>query len=130
MRLILEEVIMSERHISDGQLYLFLQLFFNTQKIEDWIALKQDTCCLYSLWYHFDWNIYPSNIEYEKKNHVAWLSVVFPFDISLFWLRILKKNTKWCIKMVRTSNESTVLSIQHNMLWKIFGNLFFKYVLV
>ena len=34
MRLILEEVIMSYRHMSDGQLYLFLQLFFfNTEKI-------------------------------------------------------------------------------------------------
>ena len=33
MRLILEEVIMSDRHKSDGQFYLFLQLFFNTEKI-------------------------------------------------------------------------------------------------
>ena len=33
MRLMLEEVIMSDRHISDGQLYLFLQHFFNTEKI-------------------------------------------------------------------------------------------------
>ena len=33
MRLILEEVIMSDRHMLDGQLYLFLQLFFNTEKI-------------------------------------------------------------------------------------------------
>ena len=33
MRLIPEEVIMSDRHKSDGQFYLFLQLFFNTEKI-------------------------------------------------------------------------------------------------
>ena len=33
MRLILEEVIMSDRHMSDGQLYLFLQHFFKTVKI-------------------------------------------------------------------------------------------------
>ena len=33
MRLILEEVIMSDRHMSDGQMYLFLQLCFNTEKI-------------------------------------------------------------------------------------------------
>ena len=33
MRLILEEVIMSDRHMSDGQLYVFLQLFFNNEKI-------------------------------------------------------------------------------------------------
>ena len=33
MMLILEEVIMSDRHMSDGQLYLFLQLFFKTAKI-------------------------------------------------------------------------------------------------
>ena len=42
MRLILEEVIMSDRHMSDGQLELFFQFFFNTERIslnEDWIAL-------------------------------------------------------------------------------------------
>ena len=33
MRLILEEVIMTDRYMSDGQLYLFLQLFFNTEKL-------------------------------------------------------------------------------------------------
>ena len=33
LRLILEKVIMPDRHMSDGQLYLFLQLFFNTEKI-------------------------------------------------------------------------------------------------
>ena len=42
MRLILEEVIMSDRHMSDEQLWLFLQVFFNTERIslnEDWTAL-------------------------------------------------------------------------------------------
>ena len=29
----LEEVIMLDGHISDGQMYSFLQLFFNTEKI-------------------------------------------------------------------------------------------------
>ena len=33
MRLMLEEVIMSERHMLDRQMYSFLQLFFNTGKI-------------------------------------------------------------------------------------------------
>ena len=33
MSLILEEVIMSDRHLSDGQLFSFLQLFFNTEKL-------------------------------------------------------------------------------------------------
>ena len=33
MRLILKEVIMSDRHMSDEQLYLFFQLFLNTEKI-------------------------------------------------------------------------------------------------
>ena len=28
----LDEVIMSDRHMSDGQIYSFLQLFFNTEK--------------------------------------------------------------------------------------------------
>ena len=32
IRLILEEVIMSDRHMLDGQLYPFLQLFVNTEK--------------------------------------------------------------------------------------------------
>ena len=31
--LIFEEVIMSDRHMSDGQIYSFLQLFFDTGKI-------------------------------------------------------------------------------------------------
>ena len=33
MRVILEEVIMLDRHMSDGQMSSFLQLFFNTEKI-------------------------------------------------------------------------------------------------
>ena len=33
MRLMLEKVIMSDRHMSDGQAYSFLQLFFNTENI-------------------------------------------------------------------------------------------------
>ena len=33
MRLILEELIMSERHMSDGQMYSFLQPFFNNEKV-------------------------------------------------------------------------------------------------
>ena len=33
MRLFLEEVVMSDRHMLDGQLYLFLKLFFNNEKI-------------------------------------------------------------------------------------------------
>ena len=33
IRLILEEVIMSDRHMSDGQMYSILQVFFNTEKI-------------------------------------------------------------------------------------------------
>ena len=33
MRVILEEVIMSDRQMSNGQLYSFFQLFDNTEKI-------------------------------------------------------------------------------------------------
>ena len=33
MRLMLEQVIMSDSHMSDGQMYSFLQLFFNTEKM-------------------------------------------------------------------------------------------------
>ena len=32
MRLILDEVIMSDRYMSYGQMFSFLQLFFNTEK--------------------------------------------------------------------------------------------------
>ena len=32
IRLILEEVVMSARHMLDEQLYSFLQVFFNTEK--------------------------------------------------------------------------------------------------
>ena len=41
MRIILEEVIMSARHMSDWQLYSFLQLFFNTEK--DSLHLRSDS---------------------------------------------------------------------------------------
>ena len=27
-----------------------------------------------------------SDIKYEKKNHVAWLSIVFPSDVKLYFL--------------------------------------------
>ena len=33
MMIMLEEVIMSDIHMSDGQMYPFSQLFFNTEKI-------------------------------------------------------------------------------------------------
>ena len=33
MKLIFEEAIMSARYMSDGQIYSFLQLFFNTENI-------------------------------------------------------------------------------------------------
>ena len=33
MRLMLEEVIVLDRYMLDGQMYLFLQLFFKTEKI-------------------------------------------------------------------------------------------------
>ena len=33
MRLILGEVIMPDRHMSDGQIYSLLQLFFKTEKL-------------------------------------------------------------------------------------------------
>ena len=33
MRLMLEQIIMSDRHMSDGQMYSLLQLFFNHEKI-------------------------------------------------------------------------------------------------
>ena len=35
----LEQVIMSDSHMSDGQMYSFLQLWKNVAQSEDWIAL-------------------------------------------------------------------------------------------
>ena len=57
MRHILEEVIMSDRHISDGEMYPFLQLFSILKKNR--LNRKLDstvliTHFLYSLSYHFD----------------------------------------------------------------------------
>ena len=34
MRQIVEEVIMSDRHMLDGQIYSFLQLLLNTEKLK------------------------------------------------------------------------------------------------
>ena len=34
MRRILEKVIISDRHMSDGQIYSFLQLLYNSEKIK------------------------------------------------------------------------------------------------
>ena len=38
LRLILEKVIMLDRHMSDGQLYSFLQRFFNTEKLDSTVT--------------------------------------------------------------------------------------------
>ena len=34
MRFILDEVIMSDKYMPDGQIYSFVQRFFNTEKID------------------------------------------------------------------------------------------------
>ena len=70
----LEEVIISDRHMSDGQMYSFLQLFFNTEKISlNWRLNNTVTD-------------YVLLIKYEKKEHAAWLSIAFPFDVKFIFL--------------------------------------------
>ena len=39
IRLIIEEVIMSDRHMSDGQLYSFLQIFSTLSTVTDYVLL-------------------------------------------------------------------------------------------
>ena len=119
MRLILEEVIMSDRHMSDGKLYLFLQLFCQHWKnclngrldstVTDYVLLSYST-----LINHEPLKTYVHSTLNTKKNHAAWLSIVFPFDKkkNFFCLRILKTNTEWCIKMVRTSNKKVHLCLR------------------
>ena len=140
MRLILEEVIMSDRHMSDEQFCLFLQLFFNTEKISlnrrldstvtDYVFL---IFIVIPLWWIASLLIYMSIRHKTRKKimHLDWVLFFLLTQNFSFWLRILKNNAKWCIKMVRTSNKSTYvlknkfhLSIRHNMLWKIFGKFF------
>ena len=68
----------------------------------------------------------------KKIMQFDWVLLFLLTQNLSFWLRILDNNTKWCIKMVITSNKSTFvikkkfhLSIQPNILWKIFGISFF-----
>ena len=91
-------------------MYSFLQLLFNTEKISlnwrydstltDYVLLM---LIVIPLWQITSLVKYmPIRHKIRKKNHAAWLSIVFHFDINFsFWLMILKSNTKWCIKMVR-----------------------------
>ena len=90
----LGEVIISDRHMSDGQMDLFLQLFFKTEKCSlNWrldstvtgyallifivISLWQTTSLLKYMFIRH---------KIRTKNHAAWLSIVFPFHIKFLFL--------------------------------------------
>ena len=87
MRLILEEIIMSDRHMSDGQIYSFLQVFFNTGKIRlnwrldstvtDYVLLIFIVIRLWKKWASS--NICPSDIKYKDKKNMQ-------LDWALFFL--------------------------------------------
>ena len=64
MSLILEEAIMSDRHMSVGQIYSFLQLFFNTGKIR---LIEQYRNRLRVAHIHHDRTLTNKDIKYEKK---------------------------------------------------------------
>ena len=87
MRLILEEIIMSDRHMSDEQIYSFLQVFFNTEKIRlnwrldstvtDYVLLIFIVIRLWKKWASS--NICPSDIKYKDKKNMQ-------LDWALFFL--------------------------------------------
>ena len=120
MRLILEEVIMSDRHMSDGKLYLFLQLFCQHWKnclngrldstVTDYVLLSYST-----LINHEPLKTYVHSTLNTKKKimQLDWaLFFLLTKKKNFFWLRILKTNTEWCIKMVRTSNKKVHLCLR------------------
>ena len=127
MRLILGEVIMS-----DGQIPSFLQHLFHSEKI--WLNWGFDSSVTDYVLLKFiviPLRLTISLLKYisirhkiRKKNHTSSPSFVFLLTCNfLFRLSILKNNTKWCIRMVRSSNKSTFLlknklhlSFWHNML--------------
>ena len=83
----LEEVIMSDRHTSHGQMYSFLQLFFNTEKIEDCSRLRVAYIhCNTALINNEPLKIYVHPTWNTKKNHAVWMSIVFPFDVKFLFL--------------------------------------------
>ena len=84
--------------------------------------------------------VHPTYNTKKKSCRLTGYCFSFWGKITFFWLRVLKNYTKWCIKMVKTSNKRTFvlrnklhLSIQHNVIWKIFGIFFVcvkNYVLI
>ena len=90
----LEEVIMSDRHMSDGQMYSFLQLFFNTEKISlNWRLDSTVTDYVLLIFIVKPLWLITSLLKsltirhkIRKKNHAACLSIVFTFDVKFIFL--------------------------------------------
>ena len=112
MRLILEEIIMSDRHMSDGQIYSFLQVFFNTEKIRlnwrldstvtDYVLLIFIVIRLWKKWASS--NICPSDIKYKDKKNMQ-------LDWALFFLLtkyffFLTEDTEEQHKMVFSNSKN------------------------
>ena len=112
MRLILEEIIMSDRHMSDGQIYSFLQVFFNTEKIRlnwrldstvtDYVLLIFIGIRLWKKWASS--NICPSDIKYKDKKNMQ-------LDWALFFLLtkyffFLTEDTEEQNKMVFSNSKN------------------------
>ena len=61
IRLMLDEVIMLDRHMSHGQLYSFLQPFFNTEKIN--LTWRLDGTVKCEIHYPFKWIQLNGNVK-------------------------------------------------------------------
>ena len=93
IRLILQEVIMSDRHTTDGHIHSFLQLFLNTEKIRlNWRLDSTVTDYMLHMcvaYIHCDITlINNAKIKKYEKIHATWLSSVFPFDIKFLFLTV------------------------------------------
>ena len=94
MRLILDEVIMSDGHMSDGQMHSCLQFF--PEHWKSYAKLKIGLHCnrLLAAHIHCDTTLIKMILlkcmsirhTMRKKNHAAWLNIVFSFDVKFLFL--------------------------------------------
>ena len=92
MKIILEEMIMLDRHMSYGLMYSFLQLFCNTEKIRlnwrlDSTATDYVLLIFIVIPHWLIMNLLKNmSIRHKIRNHAAPVSIVFPFDVKFFFL--------------------------------------------
>ena len=83
MRIILDGVIMLDRHRLDGQMYLYLQLFFNSAALRCWSFSEKTLYSkyLYSLHknYYYFWksNIPVINLLVDSRNMIKFQKYEF-----------------------------------------------------